>query len=82
MKKRWRLRARGSDSNCFLFGVNIFNRNWNLTDEKAYVVDPIYKQTRTFSVYTTKVRGNMRKFAAGEFSNNYWGFYVLSYLPF
>jgi len=46
-----------------------------LTGERATVFDPLYPQKFIFDVYMVEVFGETYKFAAGEFSNCYWGFY-------
>jgi len=44
--------------------------------EKAAVLDPAYRQEHVFDVYEI-VDGERRvRFAAGEFSANFWGFYL------
>ena len=44
--------------------------------ETAQVVDPQYGRERRFSVYEIVVSGRTVRFAAGEFSNGIWGFYL------
>ena len=74
--KKWRLKKVCTDSNCTLFGVNIFEYDWIPTGEKVEVKEPRYNQTHLFSVYTAEIKGKSKRFVAGEFSNNVWGFYV------
>ncbi len=74
--KKWRLKKVCNESNCTLFGVNIFEYDWIPTGEKVEVNEPRYNQTHLFSVYTAEIKGKTRNFVAGEFSNNVWGFYV------
>ena len=69
-------KATGNDGNCILFGVNIFDFEWNDTKATAEVSDPLYHQSYVFSVYTADINGSRKEFAAGEFSNCVWGFYV------
>lgn len=73
---KWRFRTSGVESRVRLFGVNIFNREWHDTGEHVIVYDPHYNQPHNFNVYTVTILGIQRKFAAGEFSNCVWGFYV------
>lgn len=76
IKKTWRHKITGPDGNCTLFGVNIFNYDWVDTKEKITVIDPLYHQECDISVYTVVINGKTKKFAAGEFSNCIWGFYI------
>jgi hypothetical protein len=43
---------------------------------KARVKDPLYRQDFLFDVFEIQSRGQVVRFAAGEFSANVWGFYV------
>ena len=74
--KKWRFIKTSTDGNCLLFGVNIFKYNWISTGEQISVTDPLYGQVHTFNVFTAEIKGESKIFAAGEFSNNVWGFYV------
>jgi hypothetical protein len=74
---KWKYITHGINGNMELFGVNIFKFKWNPTGERVDVVGPLYKQTHKGSyVYTSDIAGNTCKFAAGEFSNFTYGFYV------
>ena len=75
-EKKWRFKTVGTEGNCIVFGVDIFKYKWTDTGEDITVLDPLYHQSHTFSVYTAVIREKTRKFATGEFSNNVWGFYV------
>ncbi len=77
-KKKWKHEITGNDGNCILFGVNIFDYKWSDTKEKVNVADPIYKQNYLFNIYTVCINGKTHKFAAGEYSNCVWGFYLES----
>ena len=58
-------------------GVNVWSQKWTLVEgQHAEVTDPSYHQPFTFHVYTIKNGESEIKFAAGEFSNAVWGFYV------
>lgn len=76
LRKTWKHKVTGTDGNCILFGVNIFDYEWIDTKEKVMVVDPLYHQTYDISVYTVIINGKTKKFAAGEFSNCVWAFYL------
>lgn len=74
--KTWKHKITGRDGNCILFGVNIFNYEWNGTGEMITVFDPKYHEEHIFKVYTVDIGGTIKRFAAGEFSNGVWGFYL------
>ena len=74
--KVWQYEIAGADGNTTLFGVNIFKYNWISTGEKVEVVDPLYGQQHYFPVYKVYIRKKEYKFAAGEFSNCIYGFYI------
>lgn len=77
--KTWQHEKTGVDGNTILFGVNIFDYEWKSTGRHVNVCDPLYKQEYRFSIYTVVIDGQEHEFAAGEFSNCVWGFYVLKY---
>lgn len=77
--KTWQHEITGSDGNVMLFGVNIFEYEWKETGRTVRVCDPLYGQEYKFSVYTVNINGENQEFAAGEFSNCIWGFYLLKY---
>mgnify|MGYP003376140320 CR=1 FL=1 len=72
----WKFETAGPDGLCNLFGVKIFNYDWHDCRETAVVTDPHYNVEKTFHVYEVEIEGKMRRFAAGEFSNGVWGFYL------
>ena len=64
-------------------GVDIWKHKWIDTRENVVVEDPQYHQKHTFDIYEicffTWRRGDVIiRFAAGEFSNCVWGFYLQS----
>lgn len=78
-QKSWKHEITGFEGNAELFGVNIFDYNWEATGEKVNVFDPLYNQPYKFNVYKIIINGNTNIFAAGEFSNIVWGFYLFKY---
>lgn len=56
--------------------MNIFDYEWNDIGETITIIDPQYRQEYSFNVFTVDINGTTKKFAAGEFSNCFWGFYV------
>ena len=44
--------------------------------ERALVVDPLYGKEKVFDVYEVTVDGRVIRFAAAEFSNCVWGYYL------
>lgn len=75
-KKKWKYKITGTDGNCMIFGVNIFDLEWHGTGETVKIMDPQYHQEYTFDIYTVDIEGQNKKFAAREFSNCVWGFYL------
>jgi hypothetical protein len=58
-------------------GINVWSQQWTpMKGETADVTDPSYHQTFVFNIYTIKNGETEIKFAAGEFSNLVWGFYI------
>lgn len=57
-------------------GVNVWEHKWQGSGRKADVVDPIYGQRFVFEVWSVTAGQQSVQFAAGEFSNGVWGFYV------
>ena len=74
----WRFVGHASGTRRFLLdGLNVFEHDWRnvLGEPPAEVRDPLYNQSFSFPVYEI-ISGTKRVvFAAGEFSNNEWGFY-------
>lgn len=75
--KTWQHEITGVDGNVSLFGVNIFDCEWESTGKSVSVRDPAYRQEYIFPIYKVTVNGQEHEFAAGEFSNCVWGFYLL-----
>ena len=48
----WEYETFGPDGQCKLFGVNIFDYNWQTTGKRVKVKDPIYHQDHTFEEST------------------------------
>ena len=72
----WEYEKMGIEGRCTLFGVNIFDYSWKNTGRRAKVQDPAYHQNFTFEVWQVEIDGQIHRFAAGEFSNCVWGFYL------
>lgn len=72
----WKFETAGPDGLCKLFGVNIFRYNWHDCRETAVVMDPHNSVEKKLHVYEVEIDGQIRRFAAGEFSNGVWGFYL------
>ena len=64
----WEYKTFGPDGQCKLFGVNIFDYDWESTGRRVKVKDPIYRQDHTFEVWQVEIDGQLYRFAAGEFS--------------
>lgn len=78
-EKTWQHEITGVDGNTILFGVNIFDYKWESTNQSVIVRDPLYGQEYKFSVYKVIINEQEYEFAAGEFSNCVWGFYILKF---
>ncbi len=72
----WKFIIAGYEGNCELFGVNIFDFPWEKKNTKIIVSDPIYNQRHEMSIYEVTITGEKHLFAAGEFSNGVFGFYI------
>lgn len=72
----WKFVKSGVEGECELFGVNIFNYKWKNANKKVSVLDPLYNQTHEMTIYDVDIGGKMFTFAAGEFSNSVYGFYI------
>ena len=72
----WKFAIAGFDGDCRLFGVNIFNYEWKYTGQDIEVRDPLHNEKKLMSVYSAEIKGKAVTFAAGEFSNGVFGFYV------
>lgn len=79
ISKDWKHEVTGIDGNTMLFGVNIFDYPWKNTQRNAIIHDPLYDHEYSFSIYTVDINGQEYEFAAGEFSNCVWGFYLNKY---
>lgn len=78
-EKSWQFQFADYDERSELFGVPIFKQQWIDTGKHAQVIDPIYGVTHSFSIYNVVIDGVTYEFAAGEFSNCVWGFYMYEY---
>lgn len=72
----WKFETAGPDVGCRLFGVNIFRFPWRDCGEVADVTDPHHGTKKRFRVYEVTIEGQPRRFAAGEFSQGIFGFYL------
>ena len=55
----WEYETFGPDGQCKLFGVNIFDYNWQTTGKRVKVKDPIYHQDHTFEVWQVEIDGQI-----------------------
>jgi len=72
----WKFIKSGVDGNCILFGINIFDYEWENTGQRVEVIDPLYSQKHILEIYNAKINSENVTFAAGEFSNGVYGFYI------
>lgn len=78
MDKVWQFAGSSKEGEAFqIKGVNIWDRGWQVVPgQEAHVNDPVYGQGYIFRVFTIQDENEKIEFAAGEFSNGVWGFYV------
>lgn len=75
----WQFAGACTDGQCFkIDDINVWKYPWQQLNDVAQVKDPHYGQDFSFSVYQIEQYGKVLVFAAGEFSNNVWGFYTRS----
>lgn len=73
----WEFIMSGSSGDALtLKGVDLWQCNWKDTGRKANVTDPMYMKTNAFTIWQVIINGEIVEFAAGEFSNDVWGFYI------
>jgi hypothetical protein len=73
----WEFAGAVPDGQSFMIGgLDVWKHEWRDTRERVAVKDPHYQQDFTFSVYEIGGAGEAVSFAAGEFSNCIWGFYI------
>ena len=77
--KTWQHQITCFEGNGILFGVNIFDYEWTQTGERVLVKHPHYNQHHNAPIYTVNIDGELHRFAAAEFSNGVWGFYLFIY---
>ena len=65
----WEYETFGPDGQCKLFGVNIFDYNWQTTGKRVKVKDPIYHQEHTFEVWQVEIDGGV---PCGHNRDNTW----------
>jgi hypothetical protein len=78
-KRKWRCIGSVSEAEPFkIDGVDVWKHDWKaIPGVVADVKDPTYGRSFVFSVYEIQLAGRTVRFAAGEFSANWWGFYAL-----
>jgi len=77
IESEWEFAGAGPDGQSFVIGgLDVWKHKWKDTEERAHVKDPRYRQDFKFHVYEIGSPGRVVTFAAGEFSNCVWGFYV------
>ena len=76
--REWKFIGVCPDSQRFeIESVNVWDHKWiRQPGQTAQVKDPLYNQDFHFAVYTISALNKAIIFAAGEFSNCMWGFYV------
>ena len=73
----WQFVGATPEGRCFIIdGLDVWKHKWRDTKERAQVKDPNYHEDFTFDIYEIRHGDRVVAFAAGEFSNGLWGFYV------
>jgi len=74
----WKFIGACSDGERFeIEKTNVWDHKWIRREgQKAEVKDPLYNQDFHFEVFQISIFNRHIVFAAGEFSNCIWGFYV------
>ena len=70
--KTWQYKITGIDGNTILFGVNIFDYQWNFIKKEIV-------KNKTIDIYSVKIDDSEYIFGALEASNCVWDFYLLKY---
>ena len=79
MPPAWVFAVHGFDgSDVEVDGVRVFEHGWRATGETAEIRDPLWGQALCFPVYEIVAGDRRVVFAAGEFSNTVWGFFLPS----
>jgi hypothetical protein len=74
----WEFVAAGLDGQPIVInGIDVWKCKWVDTKERVIVTDPHHNQEFTFSIFEIQNKDQTFRFAAGEFSNCVWGFYLL-----
>ena len=78
MEQVWQFAGSSNEGEAFqIKGVNVWKQGWQVVPGlEAHVNDPVYGQEFIFRVFTIQDGEEKIEFAAGEFSNGIWGFYV------
>ena len=71
-EKTWQYEITGVDGNTSLFGVNIFDYQWNFIKSEA-------TKERTIDIYSVVIDDVEHVFGAREASNCVWEFYLFKY---
>jgi hypothetical protein len=74
MKEEWKHFATcGEGKSILVDGVDVWKHEWQATESRGKVKDPIYGQDFVFHVYMLTVGGKQIEFAAGEFASGVFG---------
>lgn len=78
MEQVWQFAGSSKESEPFeIRGVNVWEQGCQVSPgQEAHVHDPVYGQGFVFRVYTVQDGEEKVEFAAGEFSNGVWGFFI------
>lgn len=75
-RKKWKHLKTILDGEKFeLEGVNIWDYDWKVVNDKIKVIDPFFTREYEFTKYRIVLSDKNIEFVAGEFSNCVWGIY-------
>lgn len=76
-KNTWQFLGSSLDGQIFkIEGINIWEKSWLNQNISVEVTDPKYGEKKLFTVFKILEENKEIEFAAGEFSNFVWGFYI------
>jgi hypothetical protein len=78
MEQAWQFACSSNEGEAFqIGGLNVWEQGWQVVPgQEARINDPVYGQEFIFRVFAIQDGEDKLEFAAGEFSNGVWGFYV------
>ena len=77
MEQVWQFAGSAKKGEPFeIHGVDVWEQGWQAEGQEAQVNDPVYGKSYIFRIFSIQDDDQKVEFAAGEFSNGGWGFYI------